>query len=436
MTELSNFRPITTLSIYSKIFEKLVHKRLVSFISQYSLIKPNQFGFQANKSTSDALLEFLENIHDSFNENKNYIGIFLDFSKAFDTICHRILLKKIEHMGFRGPIYQWISSYLTNRKQFVNMGDVSSDTLDIKMGVPQGSTLGPLLFILYINDMSNSLSVLKVVHFADDSTLHISAEKNQNNATEINNELEAINSWLTANKLYLNIDKTKYMIFSLKEKPPDLNLIIGNSLIERTNVQKFLGIYIDDKINFGEHTKKLSAQLARSVGVLRRMKLFLPQDVLKQLFYAFIYSKYTYGIVCYGSTHQNKLQKVKNLINKAMKLVLNASSISAELLKKEKILDFDLSYKYFSSINMYKILCLNTHAYFANKIHASQINRTHQTRAVTNQNLYLPRFLRKKYKRSFIYKGSQFWNSIPINIRNIDNNCNTFKRSLKNHLLS
>ena len=119
-----------------------------------------------------------------------------------------------------------------------------------------------------------------------------------------------------------------------------------------------------------------------------------------------------------------------------MKLVLNASSISAELLKKEKILDFDLSYKYFSSINMYKILCLNTHAYFANKIHASQINCTHQTRAVTNQNLYLPRFLRKKYKRSFIYKGSQFWNSIPINIRNIDNNCNTFKRSLKNHLLS
>ena len=116
--------------------------------------------------------------------------------------------------------------------------------------------------------------------------------------------------------------------------------------------------------------------------------------------------------------------------------MLNSSSLSAELFKKEKIFDFDMAYKYFSSINMYKILCLNTHAYLANKIRAVQINRTHQTRAVTNQNLYLPRFLRKKYKRSFIYKGSQFWNTIPINIRSIDNNCNSFKRLLKNHLLS
>ena len=217
------------------------------------------------------------------------------------------------------------------------MGDVSSDALDIKMGVPQGSTLGPLLFILYINDMSNSLSDLKVVHFADDSTLHISTVKNQNNTSEINNELDSINTWLTSNKLYLNIDKTKYMIFSMKEKPPDLNLIIGNSLIERTNVQKFLGIYIDDKINFGEHSKKLSAQLARSVGVIRRMKLFLPQAVLKQLFYAFIYSKFTYGIVCYGLTYQNKLQKVKNLINKSLKLVLHLH-YQPNFLRKKKYL--------------------------------------------------------------------------------------------------
>lgn len=136
-------------------------------------------------------------------------------------------------------------------------------------------------------------------------------KKNQNNAAEINNELEVINTWLTSNKLYLNIDKTKYMIFSLKEKPPDLNLFIGNSLIERTNVQKCLGIYVDDKITFGEQTKKLAAQLASSVGVIRRMKLFLSQDVLKQLFYAFVYSKFTYGIVCYGSTYQKKITKNK-----------------------------------------------------------------------------------------------------------------------------
>ena len=158
---------------------------MVSFISRYSLIKPNQYGFQTNKSTSDAIIELLENVNDSFNENKHYLSIYLDFSKAFDTVCHEILLKKIEHMGFRGPILTWITSYLTNRKQFVTIGDASSTLLDISMGVPQGSTLGPLLFILYINDMSDSLSRLKVIHFPDDSTLHLAMVKNVNIAPTI-----------------------------------------------------------------------------------------------------------------------------------------------------------------------------------------------------------------------------------------------------------
>ena len=117
---------------------------------------------------------------------KHYLAIFLDFSKAFDTICHDILLRKLEHMGFRGPIYQWIKSFLTNRKQFVNVGNSSSEILNTKMGVPQGSTLGPLLFILYINDMSNSFENLNIVHFADDSTLHTALGKNVNIARQIN----------------------------------------------------------------------------------------------------------------------------------------------------------------------------------------------------------------------------------------------------------
>ena len=219
---------------------------MTSFITQYNLIKLNQFGFQKNKNTSDAILEFMENVCDAFNNNQYYLAIFLDFSKAFDTISHDILLKKLDHMGFRGPINQWIKSYLTNRRQFVNIGDKSSDILDSKMGVPQGSTLGPLLFSLYINDMSNSLDNLSVVHFADDSTIHIPFNKNQNIAPQINVELANISRWLNANKLHLNIGKTKYMIISIKDQRPDLNLAIGSSYLERTQVKKFLGVNIDD----------------------------------------------------------------------------------------------------------------------------------------------------------------------------------------------
>ena len=242
--DVSNYRPITTLSVFSKIFEKLVHKRMTPFITKYNIVKPYQFGFQKNKCTSDALLEFMENAFDSFNNNQYYLAIFLDFSKAFDTISHEILLKKIEHMGFRGPIHRWIKSYLTNRNQFVNIGEKSSEFLNVKMGVPQGSTLGPLLFILYINDMSNSINNLKIVHFADDSTLHVPLNRNENIAPQINTKLSDVNRWLISNKLHLNVGKTKYMIFSIKDKPPDLNLVIGNSVIARSHVQKFLGLYL------------------------------------------------------------------------------------------------------------------------------------------------------------------------------------------------
>ena len=352
MNDISNYRPITTLSVFSKIFEKLVHKRMTSFISRYNLIKPNQFGFQKNKCTSDAILEFMENVYDSFNDNKHYLAIFLDFSKAFDTISHEILLRKIEHMGFRGPIYRWIQSYLTNRKQFVNIGSKSSDILPTKIGVPQGSTLGPLLFILYINDMSNSLDNLKIVHFADDSTIHIPINKNENISPQINIKLSDINKWLIANKLHLNIGKTKYMIFSMRDNPPDLNLVVGNSQIGRSHVQRFLRLFIDDKMTFTEHTKRISTKLSQGVGVMRKIKDMVPRAVLKQLFYTLIYSKFTYAITCYGAAYLNQTQRIKNLIDRALKLVVNRPTINPEICKKERLFNFDMAYKYFCSINM------------------------------------------------------------------------------------
>ena len=339
-------------------------------------------------------------------------------------------------MGFRGPINQWINSYLTNRNQFVAIGETCSAIQDCKMGVPQGSTLGPLLFILYINDMCNMLTTLNGLHFADDSTLHAHFNKNENIAPEINIELSAVATWLNANKLYLNIDKTKYMIFSLKDTPPDLNLIIGNAQIQRTSVQKFLGVHIDDRLTFGEHTNKISTQISRSVGVMRRMRQIVPRDVLRQLFYAFIYSKYTYAITCYGSAYQNQVQRLKNLISRALKLVLNTETLTAELCKTNQIFDFDTSYKYFCCINMYKILSLNTHEFLAIKINSFQTNHSHETRASYNHILSLPFYRLSKCQRSFLYNGTKFWNELPINVRNIEDNLKGFKILLKQWLLS
>ena len=304
------------------------------------------------------------------------------------------------------------------------------------MGVPQGSTLGPLLFILYINDMSNTIENLSIVHFADDSTLHTPFLRNTNISPQINTKLSLINKWLLANKLHLNIGKTKYMILNIKNKPPDLNLVIGNSHIERTNVQKFLGIYIDDKIKFGEHTNKISTKLSRGVGLLRKMKQIVPRRVLKQLFYAFIYSRFTYGIICYGSAYQNQIQRIKNLIRRALKLVLNCDTLTPEICKTERLFDFDMAYKYFCSINMYRIIQLNNHDFLAAKLLSYQTNHNYETRSVENQNLNRPLFRLAKCQRSFLYNGINIWNLLPPEIKTVQADLNSFKKLTKRHLLS
>ena len=402
-TSLKNYRPITTLSVFSKVFEKLVHKRMSSFISRYKIIKLNQFGFQRNKNTSDAILEFLENIYESFDENHLYLSVFLDFSKAFDTISHDILINKLEFMGFRGPLLLWITSYLSNRSQYVEVGGSSSYPLPITIGVPQGSTLGPLLFLLYINDMENCLNNMNIIHFADDSTLHVKFKRGSNITDIVDSELTSINTWLLANKLCLNIDKTKYMIFYLKNKPPDLNISIANTLIGRTDVHKFLGVYIDDKLNFGTHITKLCAKISRGIGILRRLKPLVSQGTLKQLYYAFVYSHFSYAITSYQSAYLNQIQKLKNLINKAIKLVFNLNTIVPALLSEKCIMNFEMAAEYFSCINIYRIMKLNNHQFFKDKIASFQIEHNYLTRASTLEIVDLPFYRLSKSQRSFLY---------------------------------
>ena len=435
-TSLKNYRPITTLSVFSKIFEKLVHNRMTSFISRYNIIKPNQFGFQKNKSTSDAILEFLENVYESFEENNFYLSIFLDFSKAFDTISHDILLDKLEYMGFRGPVHSWLSSFLSNRRQYVDVGSSSSCSLPITIGVPQGSTLGPLLFILYINDMENSLSNMNIIHFADDSTLHTKLRRNSNITTLVNNELCSINSWLQANKLFLNIDKTKYMIFYLKDKPPDINISISNVTIMRTDLHKFLGVHIDDKITFGSHISKLCTKISRGIGMLRRLKPLVSHAVLKQLYYAFVHSHFSYAITSYQSAYFNKTQKLNNLINKAIKLAFNLNTLTLSLLKDKSVMNYDMSVEYFSCNNMYRILKTESHQFFKDRISSFQTEHEHRTRAASSELIDLPFYRRTKCKRSFLYRGLTFWNKLPLEIRNIPSNFHRFKRSLRKYIFN
>ena len=206
-SNVSNYRPISTLNVLSKVFERLMHVRLISFLNDNGVICRHQFGFQTGYCTSDAIAEFLDYIYTAINETRYIIPVYLDFSKAFDTVDHEILCRKLQHYGVRGVSLDWFRSYLANRRQYVSLLNSDSPESIIRRGVPQGSVLGPALFILYINDMYHSAPNLKFVHFADDTTIITSCTSEHAVYRMMNRGLASVDVWLRVNRLSLNIKK-------------------------------------------------------------------------------------------------------------------------------------------------------------------------------------------------------------------------------------
>ena len=414
--QTTNYRPITTLPVLAKIFEKLAHKRMTNFIDKFNLIGRNQFGFLAGHNTSDALLEFLDKAYDAINQNKVLLAIFLDFSKAFDTVDHEILLKKLDFYGFRGTSLQWIRSFLNNRTQFVEINQNRSSVSRLNVGVPQGSTLGPLLFLLYINDLSKSLTQLKSIHFADDTTLYLDMKPSIDHTLLINTELTRVQSWINANKLSLNVQKTNYMIISNRMGHDDLNICLNGQSIERTDNHKFLGVLIDDKLRFNKHVEMLCSKMAQSIGMMRRISHLVPTNILKNLYYTMIYSRFTYAITTWGSAFPSTLSRLESLVKKAITLVTTHPNVN-QTQSLYNFTEFQGVYDYFVLCKMFKIVSENKHPHFTQKIHNQAILHNHETRSNVDNHLVPPRYTKTKCQNSFIFRGIKLWNTTHTEVR-------------------
>ena len=321
----SNYRPISVLSCINKIYEKILFKRLYNFLEKYNILYEFQFGFRQGHSTEHALIEIVDKIKQAMDNNEITCGLFLDLSKAFDTVNHEILLYKLEHYGIRGPAYKLLKNYLTNRKQFVKLGKHKSELRDITCGVPQGSVLGPLLFILYVNDLSKACPTGNTRIFADDTNVFFKC-KDTNEITRIGSQIMTqLYQWFKSNKLTLNAEKSNFIIFRSKQNRikniPD-QLSFDNLTINRSNYVQYLGVILDEHLTWNEHINELCNKLKRLFKTFYCLRRFIDKEQVKTIYYALVYSRIKYGITVYGSANKNKLSKIQTLQNKLLKVLL------------------------------------------------------------------------------------------------------------------
>ena len=281
---VKNYRPISCLPPLNVIIEKLFYSRFISFIDKNKILSPAQFGFRSSCSTSDTLIRLLHEAYKAINSDKYFSVVSLDLSKAFDTVDHNVLLYKLYHYGFRGQVYNLLESYLSERFQFVRANGFMSTKRPINIGVPQGSVLGPLLFLLYVNDMPLSISENSILMYADDTTVFSGDSNIYDLCIKLSNFLVSIDTWLKSNFLTLNISKSKYIILSYKYIPDDIPVAISGNSIERSSSLNFLGVVLDTKLTFRDHVKLVRNKLSKSSGIIYKLN-FLTRNTLINFYY-------------------------------------------------------------------------------------------------------------------------------------------------------
>ena len=269
-----------------------------------------------------ALMILVNNLIKSLENGKYYLGIFLDFSKAFDTVNHTILLTKLYHYGIRGPAFTWFQSYLSDRQQFVTYNVIQSSMKVVKCGVPQGSILGPILFLLYINDLANICRNTLPFLFADDTILFISGTGLTQIEEMLNLELREISLWLKVNKLSFNVKKTHYMLFTNKRSyKPSICVNIDGHPTDEVQYTRFLGIYMDNKLNWKKHIAYISGKVSRGIGIILKARKVLNSDALKSLYFSFMYPFVTYCSHVRGNAYDTNLYPLVVLQKRIIRII-------------------------------------------------------------------------------------------------------------------
>ena len=417
---IANYRPISVLTTFSKVFEKLIYHRLINFIDKHNILSDSQFGFREGRSTELATSHVVNKLLKAIDDGKFSVGIFLDLSKAFDTVNHKILFCKLENYGVRGIALNWFKSYLSNRIQIVSYNCANSDEQPICCGVPQGSVLGPLLFLIYINDISYTSDKVSFCLFADDTSL-VYSHNNVDTAIQILNiELEKISSWLLANKLCINLLKSNYMIFCSRQHKytQSVPLVLNGVNLKCVTITKFLGVSIDENLTWKSHVSEVSSKISKTVGIMNRLKTFIPSDILLILYNSFVLPYLNYSVLTWGSSSVN-CDKLLFLQKRAVRIISSAGyrDHTADLFVNLKLLRFkDIYYLNLGKL-MYKYTNNALPGCFISCFELTSNIHSYNTRSASSKNIHVCYNRTSLYKNSLIQRGVNYWNGLNESIK-------------------
>ena len=436
--DLNNYRPISILPTLSKIFERHIANRLKAFLEKHQLIHNYQSGFRQHHSCQSSLIRLVDSWFKDIDSGRFVGSVFLDLRKAFDLVDHEILLEKLRMYHFSKKALALMRSYLLNRRQCVKVGSNKSSFQEVKSGVPQGSILGPLLFLIYINDIPFYLQTSTIDLYADDSTLHSSGYNIFEIQQSLQSDLDILSTWCSRNNMSIHPDKTKCMIISNIKRPvlnSSLSLHVNNITLEQVNKHSVLGVIIDNNLRWNSHIDHVCHKLNSKLNLLKRINYFLNINTKKLFYNSYILSTMDYccPIWCRGIVANTK--RISIIQKKAAKIILHKPLItpSRPLFIELGWLSFENRCKFLTATIVHRFSTNKMPTYFHDIIVFTH-NCTYSLRSTTHNDIVPFPFKSNFGKRTFSFYAREVWNSIPVNIRCISNT-DTFKGNYKKYLM-
>ena len=384
--------------------------------------------------TETALANYVDYILSGLRGKEYTVSIFMDLSKAFDVLNHNILKSKLEHYGFRNNFLNFLMSFIENRQYFVSANGYTSDKRTVNIGVPQGSTLGPLLFLLYINDMINCSDILQFSLFADDSTASHSGPDLNTTLNVIKTELTKVLEWLLANKLIINLQKTHLMLFTNKQRPESISIHIDNNVITEISETKFLGVIVDNQLNWKAHIKHISNKISKSIAILRILRDIFPKHILKTIYLTLTYPYFNYCNLIWGTAYPSNLNSLVILQKKCIRIINKTGYLdhTDPLFKSSKLLKLEQIHTLSCAKFIYNCYRSITYANFRSRLIQNSEIHSYNTRI--SSNLRTPFERLDSGRDSFLVKGIDIWNKLPDYIKKA-NSMIYFKGKLKQWLI-